>query len=32
LYNNTTYYYKITATNGSSNVSSSTATFKTLQY
>jgi hypothetical protein len=31
-WNNTTYYYKITATNGSSTVSSSTSTFKTLQY
>ncbi|MGZ5018068.1 MAG: right-handed parallel beta-helix repeat-containing protein [Methylobacter sp.] len=32
LYNNTTYYYKITATDGSSTASSSTSTFKTLQY
>jgi len=31
LYNNTTYYYKITATNGSSTTST-TSTFKTLQY
>jgi hypothetical protein len=31
LYNNTTYYYKITATNGSSTTST-TSTFKTRQY
>jgi len=31
LYNNTTYYFKITATNGSSTTST-TSTFKTLQY